>query len=86
MAVDINSCLSSDLISLRSIPKPIGRTDQLPETGAAAIEPGVDADGAGPPAEIAVPIWPKGVPHRHAVIGRTSNDRSVISVSEELTH
>src|SRR5438477_12167272 len=57
MAVDINSCLSSDLISLRSIPKPIGRTDQLPETGAAAIEPGVDADRAGPPAEIAVPIW-----------------------------
>ena len=62
MAVDINSCLSSDLISLRSIPKPIGRTDQLSETGAAAIEPGVDADGAGPPAEIAVPIWPRCTP------------------------
>ena len=62
VAVDTNSCLSSDLISLRSIPKPIGRTDQLPETGAAAIEPGVDADGAGPPAEIAVPIWPRCTP------------------------
>ena len=62
MAVDINSCLSSDLISIRSNPKPIGRTDRLRETGAAAIEPGVDADGAGPPAETAVPIWPRVYP------------------------
>ena len=62
MAVDINSCLSSDLISLRSIPKPIGRTDQIQDTGAVTVEPGVDADGAGPPAEIAVPIWPRVYP------------------------
>src|SRR5205814_3483460 len=62
VAVDTNSCLSSDLISIRSNPKPIGRTDQLPETGAAAIEPGVDADGAGPPAESAVPIRPRVYP------------------------
>ena len=62
VAVDTNSCLSSDLISIRSNSKPIGRTDQLPETGAAAIEPGVDADGAGPPAKSAVPIWPRVYP------------------------
>src|SRR5438270_11124796 len=41
VAVDTNSCVSCDLISIRSNPKPVGRTDQLPETGAAAIEPGV---------------------------------------------
>jgi hypothetical protein len=62
MAVETNFCLSSDLMSIRSTPKPIGRTDQLPETGAAAIEPGVDTDGAGPPAESAVPIWPRVYP------------------------
>jgi hypothetical protein len=62
MAVETNFCLSSDLMSVRSTPKPIGRTDHLSESGAAAIEPGVDTEGAGPPAESAVAIWPRVYP------------------------
>jgi hypothetical protein len=62
MAVDTRSCLSSDLIWLRSIPKPIGRTDQIQETGAATVEPGADTDRSGPPPESAVPMWPRVYP------------------------
>jgi hypothetical protein len=39
MAVETNFCLSSDLMSIRSTPKPIGRTDQLLETGAVRSNP-----------------------------------------------
>jgi hypothetical protein len=62
MAVDIKSSLSSDLISLRSMPGPTARTDQLQPTGALTIEPDPDTDRSGPAAEGAIPIWPRVYP------------------------
>jgi hypothetical protein len=62
MAVDNNSPLSADLISRHSVAEPTARTEQIQETGAATIEPGANPDGSGPPAERAVPIWPRVYP------------------------